>query len=226
MRSCIRPSLGSMLAIAIALAVSTPARGGVCPASRYLVTGTTPVTTTAGTFEADDSGHHVAADLGQGHVEMSQPGTLATTWVDAADAYDVSGVAPGTAVPLTALFDVNGSVSTPGCGGSGCSGYVTIRITHGAAYAETTYSIGLFNGSQSFHDVRRLPVTIVAGTPEVVSFKLLGGRAPGGDHASEGRGQIGFADLPAGVAVISCQGFGGATPVSRRSWGALKTIYR
>jgi hypothetical protein len=44
---------------------------------------------------------------------------LLHTFVDASDAYDVSGVPPGTPVALTATLSVDGAISTTGCGGSG-----------------------------------------------------------------------------------------------------------
>lgn len=214
--------------VTVIMSLATTGSPAACPESQYQVTSTDTVTTTAGVCAAEDTGgYSIAFDLPQGTVAMSQPGTLRGAWVEAADAYDVVGVPTGTPVALTVLFTVDGSVWTPGCGGTGCSGYVTIRVTHGAAYAETTYAIHLWSGSQSFHDVRRLPVTIVAGTPEVISFKLRGGRSPGGDHGSEGHGQIGFVEIPAGVTVVSCQGFDAQpTAARKRSWGALKSIYR
>jgi hypothetical protein len=221
------PSPPAVAALA-ALVLATPAAAGVvCPESWVVLHGTLQFTTTAGVFEYSDSDCHAGADLPQGTVNMSQPGFLAATTVEALDAYDVVGVPPGTPVNLTAQFVVDGSVSTPGCGGSGCGGYVKIRLAHEADGDSITYSIHLFQGSQSFHDVRSLPLTIVAGSPEVLRFLLSGARTPGGAHASEGRGTILFTGLPEGVDVVSCQGYSlAATPVHGTSWGSLKTIYR
>ena len=225
------PLLPRLIVAAVSLAcASTLASAATCPSSQMAFHGSTVFSSTAAVFDSAEAGFpdfHVSYDLPQGKVSMSQPGFLSATFVEAADAYDLVGVAAGTAVNLTAQFMVDGSVSTPGCGGTGCGGYVTIRISHGALFDEMRHSIHLFQGSQSFHDMRSIPVTIVAGAPEVLQFKLEGARTPGGAHASEATGTILFAGLPLGAAVTSCQGYSiRATPVRRASWGSIKSIYR
>ena len=203
-----------------------------CPASSYTLHTAGPFTTTAPTLDATSSPFpgsefHVAYDLTLGTVSMSQCCSLAGASVDAFDAYDVTGVAAGTPVTFTANFAVDGRVWTDGCGDTGCGGYVSIHAGSGPASSDTTYVIHLFNGSQSFHDVRRLPITMVAGTPVVIDFKLRGAYTPGGAHGSSGDGVISFSDLPAGTGIRSCQGYSTVpTPARQTSWGALKTIYR
>ena len=72
-----------------------------------------------------------------------------------------------------------------------------------------------------------LPLLLAAGQPERITFRLSGQRSPGGSHASEAHGVIGFTGLPPGVGITSCQGYSGtATPARRTSWGRLKTLYR
>jgi len=216
---------------AAALAGAAPANA-TCPASSFVLNTSGPFTTTAPTLDSTSTPYpggafHAAYDLPLGTVSMSQCCSLAGASVDAFDAYDVSGVPSGTPVSFTANFTVDGRVWTDGCGGSGCGGYVGIHVGSGSAFADTTYSIGLFSGSQSFHDVRRLPITMVAGTPVVIDFRLRGARSPGGSHGSSGDGVISFSDLPPGAGIRSCQGYAGApTPARPMSWGALKTIYR
>ena len=220
--------LASWLAV-FAPAFATAALADLsCPVNSYSFHGTGPFTTTAPTLDVTDSpGYHVAYDLPRGTVSMSQGGSLAQTYVLASDAYDVTGVPAGTPVSFTANFTVDGMVWTGGCGGSGCGGYVGIHLGAGPAFNDTTYAIHLFSGSQSFHDVRRLPVTMTAGTPIVIEFRLTGARSPGGSHSSSGDGVISFSDLPSGAGIGSCQGYSTLpTPVRRASWGALKTIYR
>ncbi len=146
----------------------------------------------------------------------------------ASDAYDVVGVPAGTPVNLTAEFTVDGSVFTFGCPGSGCAGVLEMSLQSGALVDETRYQINLFLGSRPIHDVRRIPITIVAGSPVPITFEISGQRTPGGSHGSTGDGRLSFAGLPAGATVVSCQGHssGAPTPLRRASWGSLKAIYR
>src|SRR5262249_39801223 len=125
---------------------------GTCPASTYALNTAGPFTTTAPTLDSTSTPYpggtfHTAYDLPLGTVSMSQCCSLAGASVDAFDAYDVTGVPAGTPVSFTANFTVDGRVWTDGCGGSGCGGYVAVHVGSGSAHADTTYSIGLFNGS-------------------------------------------------------------------------------
>lgn len=203
---------------------------GPCPTNTLNFKGDGPFTSTAFAVDTTEAGYpdyHLAYDLRQGTIAMSQGGSLAQTYVLVADLYDVMGVPAGTPVSFTAQLAVEGMVWTSGCGGSGCGGYVSIHLGADGAVSDTTYSISLFNGSQSFSDVRRLPVTIVAGSPLRIEFELSGGRVPGGSHSSSGDGVLEFVGLPAGAVISSCQGYGSqVVPTRHVSWGSVKTIYR
>jgi hypothetical protein len=171
--------------------------------------------------------YHVAWDLTAGSIHMDQCCSLAGAWVKVGDAYDVLGVPVGTAVTVTALLTVSGSVSTSGCGGSGCGGYYGARLEHGANAPQVVRSVGLFSGSASFVDVIPLTFTIVAGTPETLFMSAWGARSPGGSHASQADGVLTFAGLPPGATIVSCQGYGAGVVSSRATtWGRLKTMYR
>jgi hypothetical protein len=147
--------------------------------------------------------------------------------VRAGDAYDVAGVPIGTPVPVTVTLSVDGSVSTTGCGGSGCGGVFVDSLLSGALSDSRTHAIGVFIGSVGFHDDLTLPITIVAGTPVVIETHFEGFRSPGGNHASQGTGVLRFSGLPPGAVVISCQGYAsGPTPTQRPSWGHVKIVYR
>jgi hypothetical protein len=221
------------LAVALALtaaAVVAPARANPnCPASQWSLGGQVSGTTTAATLDTmiNVAGvKHVSFNLPAGMLELDQCCALLHTVLDAADAYDVAGVPPGTVVSVTALLSVDGSVSTTGCGGSGCGGVFYDRIQSGAVLDDRTHAIGVFNGSVPFHDDLSIPVTITAGTPVEIHYHFEGYRSPGGSHMSQGVGTIGFAGLPPGAHVVSCQGYGAAVPVLPTSWGRLKVRYR
>jgi hypothetical protein len=230
-------ALHRLLAAALALAVvfMTPTAYAApldapCPTSRYSLGGSPEVTTTAPTLDVsiDSFGvKHVAFDLPAGTVELDQCCSLLHTYVNAADAYDVAGVAIGTPVSLTVTLSVDGSVSTSGCGGTGCGGVFVDSLVSGALVDRRSHAIGVFNGSVPFHDDLTLPITIVAGSPVVIEMHFEGYRSPGGNHASQGTGVLRFSGLPPGAAVISCQGYAsGPTPTQRASWGRVKIVYR
>lgn len=220
----------ALLATLAAVASTASARSVPCPNSEATLVGTT-VYPVAATFDSSATtlagAGHAAYRLPDGTLSMSQCCALATTSVLAVDAFDASGVAPGTPVAVTVELTVDGSVSTLGCGGSGCSGMYGARILHGTDSTEVIHSEAMFSGSRAFHDVLTLPVTIVAGRPEVIRFLLFGHRNPGGSHASEGTGTYRFPGLPAGVTVTSCQGYPSpSVPARPTSWGRIKLTYR
>ena len=218
-------------AAALALIAARPPHAGaqpICPRSELKLATTDVIVSTSAAAETTDTVWLRAGyDLVAGTVRMYQCCFLSHTYAIARDAYDVSGVAPGTPVAVTVEFPFDGSVWTAGCGGSGCGGVLAGFLRHGSAVAEGIHSVHLFQGSAEVHDVLRLPVTIVAGRPETIEFELRGYRTPGGSHGSEGTGTIRFTGLPPGASVISCQGYAGqVTPARRTSWGTVKTIYR
>jgi hypothetical protein len=220
---------GPALALGATLAAAPALANPLCPESQWSLAGSPIGTTHQATLDTMINSFgvkHVSFDLTAGTVELDQCCSLLHTMVDACDAYDVAGVTPGTPVSLTAMLSVDGSVSTTGCGGSGCGGVFYDRIQSGAVLDDRTHAIGVFNGSVPFHDDLSIPVTIVAGTPVEIHYHFEGYRSPGGSHMSQGVGTIGFAGLPPGARVTSCQGFGAVTPVLPSSWGQLKVRYR
>ena len=237
-RSTVKPqfegTLGYLAGLAILvfpLATANAVPWPPCPACTLNFGGLGPFSSTAPVIDSTEAGYpdfRVAYDLRHGTIAMSQGGLLAQTYVDAVDLYDVVGVPAGTPVSLTAQLSVDGMVWTQfGCGGSGCGGYVTIHLGAGATATDTTYSFLIFNGSRSFHDVRSLPVTLFAGTPVQIDFRLGGARSPGGNHLSSASGLLTFTGLPPGATIVSCQGYGSLpVPAKRASWGSVKAIYR
>jgi hypothetical protein len=172
---------------------------------------------------------YAAFDLAAGTVAVIHgaiyPGP---TTVTARDRFDVAGVPPGTSVDVTAELLVDGSVTTPGCGGSGCFGGIGAAVeANGMRVEEDAGGEQHAPGPVDSHPAPRLTVSIVAGLPVLIEFWLHGARAPGGDHRVEAAGTYRFVDLPPGVAVVSCRGLvGPATPARTASWGRLKAAYR
>src|SRR5215831_1120993 len=125
-----------LVAAAVLALAPAPARANPpCPVSQWQLAGTPLSMTNAATLDTMINSFgvkHVSFDLTVGTVALDQCCSLITTMVDAADAYDVAGVPAGTNVSLFALLSVDGSVSTDGCGGSGCGGTFYDRIQSGA----------------------------------------------------------------------------------------------
>lgn len=169
-------------------------------------------------------------DLPAGTVLVSRAvGGVNWTRSIATDDYDVTGVAPGTVVNLTAAFDVDGYVTSPGCGGSGCGGYFQASVTQGASsnQQQVTFPDPFAGGTTNMLQTLTLPITITAGTPTTVEFELAVFVPAGGNAGGAGTGAIRFTGLPAGAHVVSCQGYGTlATPARSATWGSLKTHYR
>jgi len=205
---------------------------GTCPQSHANMRNAGVATLEAAVFDStttDGSGtYHVSYDLPHGRVFMEQPGCLCGAWVEATDAFDVTGVPAGTPVPLTAILTMDGAVYTLGCSGTGCAGSVDCRISSGGVQDTRFDQVHLFVGSQDVHDVASIPVTITAGTPVLISYYVHGQRSVGGSHGSRATGVLSFSGIPIGADVVSCQGFTSAVPTAARlrSWGALKAIYR
>ncbi len=225
------PTRSALLALALlAAATGSAGAGAACPEGSASLGGYGTGYTVAAAWDTSSStygSYHVASDLTTGTLQMQQCCNLAATFVDAADLYDVQGVAPGTPVALTVQLVVDDAVISMGCGGTGCSGTVGATIQHGADIQRVEHTPLLFTGRDDYHDVLLLPVTIVAGTPERIDFTAYGHRNPGGNHASEAYGTFTFLGLPAGASVTSCQGYAPlATPARPSTWGRLKAIYR
>lgn len=214
------------------------ARAQACPASDVqllqvpFATGEFPVDAAQYDSSLSESGFltaHAAFDLVAGTVEVTHgeiyPGE---TSVRARDTFDVTGVVPGTHVVLTAEFVVDGTVTTTGCGGSGCTGGLAAFIdANGSQAMEGGGGPQFGAGTLAFHLAPRLAIDFTAGTPVAVAFRLLGAHAPGGNHRVDVAGTYRFIDLPPGVGVISCRGLvGSPTPALPASWGRVKAAYR
>jgi len=231
----LRGSLAPTAALVLALACAVPSRAAAAPCPEGFAqmcnqNGTATLVAADYDSTVDDAlgPYRTAYHLAIGEVLVRQPGRLCGAYVEAADAFDVLGVAPGTAVPVTAVLTTDGSVFTDGCSGTGCSGILGMRLQAGALVDETSYQLSMFSGSQPVHDQRRLDLTLVAGSPLEIRYQLWGKRGVGGAHGSEGLGRIRFEGLPGGVTVVSCQGYDSSSPsgARRTSWGSLKSIYR
>lgn len=199
-----------------------------------LLWGAGPINTTAATFDQSYAIQGVtystaSYDLHTGQLSLwRKVGGVSWTFVHARDAYDVQGTAPGTPVHLIAQLSVDGVLESGGCGGTGCGGWLTADVRHGAdATADSVSFPNIFAaGTVPMHETLALPITIVAGSPELLEYDLTVLIPAGGNAGGSATGQIVFTGLPPGVTVTSCQGITSATPVQRTSWGVLKALYR
>lgn len=141
------------------------------------------------------------------------------------EAFDVTGVAPGTPVNATLEFRLDGW-SQQSCGGSGCGVRLEGWLIAGPDSISANVNEGGPGGQR--HDLAAtlsLPVTFVTGTPLEVHFFVVYGTGPGGDAEASAAGSYAVSGLPPGVAATGCAG-AQVTPVRGATWGALKTLYR
>lgn len=210
-----------------------PASADTCASSEIQLAGQVTVTSTASTLDTTAVAYNGAEgsyDIPQGKIYVHHGGTLHPTSVASRDYYDVSGVAPGTPVTLTAEFDFAGTVSTPGCGASGCWGDFIASITWNGQTAQDFKNVNVIADTWTSFPVSggtSLPITFVAGTPQLIEFKLSGFRDPGGNQIEDGTGHLRFVGTDSSIQVVSCNGFGDrVTPTRASSWGSLKVRYR
>ena len=225
-----------VILLALVAGVSAvPAGADVCPTSGMSLAYKAPFTSTAATLDSTSTyqGEMAARgtyDIPQGTLQIFHGGSLYTSSVTARDDYDVVGVAPGTPVTVTVQITFDGTIATPGCGSSGCWGYLraTIRwqTTHADDVQQKNTIADTFT-TESVHGQVSLPVTIVAGQPERIEFELAGYRSPGGNQIENGTGTIRFVGLDPSLRIVSCQGYGaGVVPARPKTWGSLKLLYR
>lgn len=227
-RSTKRVLVTGCLLAALAMVSATAARAACPPSSAGLLSGSGSISTAA--FDSVRATAHVTFDLRAGRLSLTQDvGGVSRTFVEARDAYDVLGVPLGTPVTLTAALDVIGGATNGGCAPD-CGGWFRASIRHGSEVAADSVAepkSGYTPATNPLNETLQLPVTIVAGSPETIEFELWDVVTPGSWGGGFGTGHIHFLNVPPGVTVTSCQGYGSVvTPVRRTSWGALKTIYR
>ena len=229
-----RQACGTLFVLPAALVLAwARSSAGDCPASELSFGPGSVFTSSAAVFDSSviysgDSGARAAYDLPAGTVEVLHCCGLGVGYARARDEFDVVGVPAGTRVAAVAEMAVEGWIISLGCSPSGCWGYLDAGITSGPSTSQITLAEELLPaGRLPVSGSVQLPVTLVAGQPEIIEFALSARRAAGGNNGAEGIGRIQFTGLPAGARVVSCNGYGNvATPARRRSWGQIKTIYR
>ena len=219
---------GLLLLAGLALLLLAGRADAQCPASALTFPSIPQFLVNAAVFDTTSpDGGRIRADLHTLEFFLHHPGSLSPTDLVARDRYDVTGVPPGTPVPVTVHFDIVGFAHTEGCGGTGCGGELVATLRAGAASSQGTFFGYSFVGRGDFSGRVDLPVTLVAGVPVVLEFELWSRRVPGGSHTVDANGRVSFEGADPNATIVSCQGYGPRTvPVEGTSWGRLKRIYR
>jgi hypothetical protein len=206
------------------LAVSSAV--AACPPSEISFYGNGPILSTATSYDSTVGSSTITFDIPAGNLTLDQCCSLANTSINVRDEFDVTGVPMGTPVTMTAQMIADCFVIVT-CETGDCSGFVVDSLQHVTDVDALPHEVN-GPGRFDFHDVLSVPLTIVAGTPELLSFELEGHRVAGNTSESGGSANITFSGLPPGVNIVSCKGYSlfRVTPVHRTSWGELKTIYR
>jgi hypothetical protein len=199
------------LATLLASAPATTAFAAVCPLSQFTL-GTIVIKSALAVDEQNSSGGGARYSIPVGVLQASShcptPGCSSSIGVYIEDLFTVTGLPPGTALPITAHFYLDDGTS---------SSYANIQDTHG----------NLASISPGAPDEELLlPIAAVAGQPFQLHFEI------GCSNVGSATGRIGatfsFTGLPPGTGITSCHGYLFGTPVAAResSWGRVKILYR
>lgn len=226
MPPCCSRASALVLALVLTLGASArPARAD-CPVDSVGFGSYGRLTTTAARFDSTVTTYgtfRAHYDLGIGLLEVSQCCNLEPTFVDVSDDFDVVGVPPGTPVSCWVEFATNGMIQTPG-------GVIVTTLEAGGVVQTRTHVTNQNLGWYPISDQLQQNLTLVAGTPQRIRFALAGRRTVGSAidaSGSDAHGGYSFGGLPAGVKVVSCQGYpGGIVPTHTPTWGSLKARYR
>jgi hypothetical protein len=214
------PVLRRILCLAAFLtsAVATAAFAAVCPLNQFtlgtiVIKSSQPVETQNST--GGGARYSIPVGVIQASARCTTPGCISNIGVYVEDLFTVTGLPPGTPVPLTAhfLLDILGGQSGPG------------QSSSSANIQDTNANIASISSPQTDHDLV-LPVAATAGQPFQLRFEIQCSNV--GPTTTPGGGAFSFTGLPPGTGIISCQGYLSGTPVATRtsSWGRLKILYR
>ena len=213
------------LPIVLILALSSPVRAQDCPVAEMQFNAGGIFVSDAAVFDTVVSAtKELAYDAPAGTLALRHEGKF-STFVRLNDVFLLGGLVPGTPVPVVLELVADGQVSTPGCGGSNCWGYLGVRILADDASGTDSDGRNVFSGSQAAHADLGVPILFLAGVPKLIAIELnaLGSA----DHLVTGSATFRFTALPAGATVISCHGYLQApTPAAPATWGRVKAAYR
>ena len=229
LRSIILLTLGLVLIPVPTSAVCPTNRaGGSSPGGFYEISSSSP-TWSSGVVCGDFS-----LSLPAGTMELAGSGgggeQSCGPFLSASDLYQVVGPASAVPIPLEVRVHVTGSVTAElrswpfiglVCGGA----QMNFKLFSGAA---STQFVGVNDfqpcAGKSFVTDLVLPLARLPGEQFPVGYDLFIS-----SHGGTGtmRGEVSFANLPAGYSIVSCQGYvGQPVPIVARSWGRLKQAYR
>jgi len=145
-------------------------------------------------------------------------GCLSRTTVE--DDFSVIGVPAGAVVTMTARLALSFRGGVTGGGGPAFA-----RLAEGTSDSSAVdWDLRYFDGTTR-DTVLTLPVTATVGTPFHMRFVV--GSEVGELCSAQWHGTFDFTGFPAGVSVVSCNGYALApTPTLNTSWGRLKARYR
>lgn len=226
-------ALAPLAALLTLLAAAPSAAAPCAPSTTYFKTYSPTATTasiTAATYDytfTDVWTAHAVFDRTQGTMAFSaSSGGFMNAIVTVNECFDITGVAPGTAVDAFLDWSLDG-FSRDNCGGSGCGLRFLFTLTAGGGSVAADAGIsGPSNLTRPLATTLSRPVHFVAGTPIAATFLMDYGSGPGaGSPSGEMTGFYRVRGLPPGVHAIASSG-ADVTPARATSWGRLKTLYR
>lgn len=137
------------------------------------------------------------------------------------DQYWITGPASATAITCTARLEVGGYGS---CFATGAAS-MTVQGHSRSASFDNSLTIAPCDQTPPISGALTRPVSAMVGQLFGVSLSAQVTHAPSYGSAYV-YGLLSFSALPPGYAVVSCNGFGGATPAVLHTWGSVKSRYR
>lgn len=156
--------------------------------------------------------------------------SVAGHWPYAAivDDYVLSGLPPGTVVPITVVGDFELQNVRTDTAITWSGGEIFTPLIAGApdpSYVETFFTASA-TGTETATQQVRMTMNFTVGVPyeiELSASVFCSGGAGGYSH-----GKLSFEGIPTGASITACKGYhqDAPTPTLARSWGALKVSYR
>ena len=178
-------------------------------------------TTIALPYTAAHAGYDLAA--GTAHFDvLSSPSAIVHLLLS--DAFTIEGPPAGTPCAVRAELRFAGSLLA--YGGHGSAAYAAAALRVGSAPEASVFVPTNGPGVVTpFDPVLGVDLEVPAGVPFRLDCEFDGGPNVGGDAQADAHATLVVTTTEPSGRPVSCHGFGGATAVRARTWGAIKALY-
>jgi hypothetical protein len=179
-------------------------------------------TTVTQPFSVAHAGYDLAA--GTAHFDVDSA-PAAILYLLLRDQFTIEGTPPGTVCSVRAELHFTGSLLA--YGGHGTAAYASAALRVGGAPEASVFVPDNGPGNVTpFDRVLTVDVDVPAGVPFSLDLDFEGGANVGGDAKADAHATLVVTTTAPSGRAVSCHGYGRATAVQARTWGALKARYR